>query len=677
MQLISLFRRRAAPRTAVADPAPETPPPSERTDGASHNLGQPAAQIVQQTAIRVLAERISLLGIDRSGAYEHYDLMLQRGLPIPPCDPAIIDLIRRKLPDLRSYHEIGSGLGSLPFMLALEGFAAVGVERDERRHLTSTAILAELQAQVPSIESNCRLIWAPFPDAVADMDLSRSMAILTDFVATHRPAELTRLYAALGRYQFVLVDLQRFCEKRDAGPGQEEVTDLLVQYGLSPCEEVIDLGYEGYYRLFEGRSPPERRNGAMANTKATPKGGQTDAVLANREIAPAETVASEAAPATAAPQSLVPILPPMPQRHTRQRFGGGIGISAAFMIGIPMLMAVAYYFLVAANQYVTTFEFVVRGPNQPRHSSSLFGMGGGTAASPDAFVVTDFINSHQSFEDTEKDVNLRAMFGTPAADFLTRLPPNASAQEIDSYWQQMVVAQFDPISGNISVSVRAFAPEDSLHLAQTLIAKSDAMFKRLNSAAQRSYVDLADAGVSRAEERLKKARQALLKLRDSIGVVAPGKVALSNSEIVDGLRRQLAGLVANYNATKESFPQSPALKPLKSRITTLEHQIKAAQKSTADPEIMDSPTPAALGRYEELDLERQFAEKQYTEALSTREQAYLAAQSQESYLALFVRPTLTSIYPNRPKAVAIVVLAAAAAWFFSVLIVYAVRDHLM
>jgi capsular polysaccharide transport system permease protein len=676
MQLISLFRRRAAPRSAAVGSAPESPRPSAGAGAGLQDLGQPAADLVRETARRVLAERVSLLGIDRSGAYEHYDFMLKRGLPLPPCEPAIVDFIRSKLPYLRSYHEIGSGLGTLPFMLALEGFAAVGIERDERRHLTSTAILAELQAQVPSIESNCRLIWAPFPDAVADMDLSRSMAILTDFVATHSPAELTRLYAELGRYQFVLVDLQRFCEKRDAGPGQEEVTDLLARYGLTPCEDVIDLGYEGYFRLFEGRSTPERRNAAMANTTARPGGGQSDVMAANRDIAPMENAASETVPATVQPQPLVPVLPPMPQRHAGKRYGGGIGISAAFMIGIPMLMAIAYYFFVAANQYVTTFEFVVRGPNQPRHSSSLFGMGS-SAASPDAFVVTDFINSHQSFEDVGKELDLRAMFATAAADFLTRLPPNASTQQVDSYWQKMVAAQFDPISGNISVSVRAFSREDSLHLAQALIAKADDMFKRLNSAAQRNYVRLADEGVSRAEERLKKARQALLKLRDTIGVVAPGKVALSNSEIVDGLRRQLAGLVANYNATKESFPHSPTLKPLKSRITTLEHQIKAAQKSSDDPEVADSPTPAAVGHYEELDLERQFAEKQYTDAMATREQAYLSAQSQESYLALFVRPTLTSIYPNRPKAVAIVVLAAAAAWFFSILIVYAIRDHLM
>ena len=86
-----------------------------------------------------------------------------------------------------------------------------------------------------------------------------------------------------------------------------------------------------------------------------------------------------------------------------------------------------------------------------------------------------------------------------------------------------------------------------------------------------------------------------------------------------------------------------------------------------------------LAEYQTLDLERLATEKQYTEAIALRTQAYLTAQNQQSYLALFVAPTLpqTSLYPNRTRAIAAVFLSAAAAWFIGMLIVYALRDHLM
>ena len=89
-------------------------------------------------------------------------------------------------------------------------------------------------------------------------------------------------------------------------------------------------------------------------------------------------------------------------------------------------------------------------------------------------------------------------------------------------------------------------------------------------------------------------------------------------------------------------------------------------------------TAETLAEYQSLDLERQFADKQYAEALALRNQAYLTAQNQLSYLALFAAPTLAqaSLYPNRPRSIAAVVLAAAAAWFVGMLVVYALRDHL-
>lgn len=663
---------------------PETPPQDDA--GAMPDLedfAETTAQTVQETTVRVLTERLRLLGVDRSGAYEHYHYKLKHGFPIPSYELAIVNLVRQKFPDLVSYHEIGSGLGTLPFMLALEGFAAVGVERDERRHLTATAILAELQAQAPSVETNCRLIWAPFPDAIADIDVSGSMAILTDFVSTHSPAEFSRICRDLGRYRYVLLDLQRFVDKRDAGPDQQEVTDILVQYGFTPCEEVIDVGYEGYYRLFAGNpSAGERRSAIVAKAKEE-TGERQVAAPQTAEPAPAEVLGSSAVVAATAHPPVPFTLPPMPQRYRGKRFGGAVGLSALLMIGIPTLLAVAYYFFIAADQYVTNFQFAVRGAGmaaQLAHKTGgSMGVSGVGAMSPDAFVVTDFINSHQSLEDIQKQADVRALFATPIADFFTRLPPDATSEALEAYWRKMVSAQFDVITGNVSVSVRAFTGADSLRLAKMLIAASDAMFKQLNAEAQRNLVKLADENLSRAESRLTQAREALLEYRDASGVVDPGRVALSNSAIVDDLRKQLAGLVANYNATRGAFPQSPALPPLKSRIVALERQIKATSKAKSNQEVTEPVTPEALGRYEKLNLERQFAEKQYTEALGLREQAYLAAQEQQSYLALFVNPALPQqpLYPDRPKSVAIVFLAAAAAWFFSVLITYAIRDHLM
>lgn len=628
--------------------------------------------------MKVLQERIKLLGIDRSGAYEHYNAQLARGFPIPPYEIAILDMVRRCLPNLRSYHEIGSGLGTLPFMLAHDGFAAVGVERDERRHLTAMTILRELSARVPHIEANCRLFGAAFPEAVADLDVSDSMAILTDFVSSRTPQEYVRLCQGLAQYRYVLMDLQRFCIKREAVQDQENLVEELCRYGLSPCPDFIELGPNGFYRLFESKVPMQR-----SKTTVNPEPVTQPAAHADGELA---TVPADELPAQApAAEALAPLhrvaLPPMPQRVKRRRFGGLLGLSALLVIGIPSVLSIAYYGFVASPQYVTTFEFAVRGPTQigikenaNRFSTSQGGMG---AMSPDAFVVTDYINSPQAIRDVEAKVNLPAIFSKPSVDFWSRLAPRVTSEGLDAYWDRMVSAHFDMISGNVSVAVRAFTPQDSLALANALIASSDVMFRRLNVQAQHDFVQLADQNLGHAEHQLSDADKALLAFRDKTGLINPDRTAMAGSDIINDMRKELEQAETQYASLQASSPKSPALPSLKIRIGALERQIRVQDRTPSSH--VNIVTPEMLDRYESLNLKWQFAEKEYTEALGLREQAYLSAQNQQSHLALFDAPTLAekSMYPDRPKGIAVVVLAAAAAWFVGMLITYAVRDHLM
>lgn len=655
-----------------------------------------APEVIRRATIQVLGERIRLLGVARSGAYEHYQLQLSDGFPIPPGELAILDLIRWRFPQLRSYHEIGSGLGTLPLMLAHEGFASVGIERDERRHLTATAILRKLSADLPNIESNCRLIGAPFPDAIADLDVSESMAILTDFVSSQAPQDYIRLCRGLAQYRYVLVDLQRFCSKRDSQAEQEQLVEEFAGYGLSPCDEIIDLGGAGYFQLFECKPSagrPRREPDAAGSVPDSAAGSPAEpaALRAGRPIhLPAaaqrsELRARESADVTVREKTPPPTthtgvaLPPMPRRARRKRFGGLVGLSALLAIGIPTLLAVAYYGFLASSQYVTTFQFAVRGPSQASARAAgtpSFGAGAGMM-SPDSFVVTDYINSPQAVADVEREVDLRAIFAKPDVDPWSRLTPGFRTEELNAYWTRMVWASFDLISGNVSVSVRAFTPQESLRLAQFLVASSNEMFRKLNVQAQQDFVRAADENVKRAQEQLDRARQALFVFREeSGGLVDPDRTAQAGAAIADELRKQLVTLRTQYASIKASAPNSPLLFSIASQISVIENQIGKDPLGTAKAR---SATPETLAEYQSLDLERQYADKQYTEALALRNQAYLTAQNQLSYLALFVAPTLaqTSLYPNRPRAIATVVLAASAAWFVGMLIVFALRDHLM
>jgi capsular polysaccharide transport system permease protein len=519
------------------------------------------------------------------------------------------------------------------------------------------------------------------------------MAILTDFVSTQGTREYVRLCEGLAHYRYVMLDLQRFCDKRESEVEENRLVEELKSYGLSPTDHTIDLAEMGHYRLFESTGAEAlRRVQAESRRGANVRPGRASMVVAPQ---PSMEVAVSVGSTEVVPQreQALPVesiepsralrgfsLPPLPSKARHSRFGGWLGLSALLTIGIPALLAIAYYGFIASNQYVTTLQFAVRGPSQAAAgrvigAASLQGAG---AMSPDSFVVTDYINSAQALADVEKVLDVRRMFSRADIDFWFRLRGDAPREQLIAYWARVVSARFDLISGNVLVNVHGFDPRDSLTLAETIVAKADEMFRRLNNQAQRDMVRLADESVAQAQVQLAAASRALVEFRQKSGLVDPTRTAQAGASIVDELRRQLATLQAQAATTKATAPNSPTLAGLNSQIKVIEGQIRK-EEATLGPSLVQSVSAETLARYQSLEVERQSLERLYGEALSLRSQAYLIAQSQQSYLALFAAPSLpqASIYPNRLRAIITVIASAALAWFVGMLAAYAIRDHLM
>ena len=197
-----------------------------------------ALELVRETTTAVLAQRIDALGVRGSGAYEHYSGLLKHGSPISHHELAALEVVRWQVPRLSVYHEIGSGLGTLPFLLALNGFSAVGIECDRRRHETSLAIWRDLSAKAEVGKPDCRLVLGRFPNAVGTYDTSAALAILTDFVTTQTTEQVQAILGGLRRYPYVLLDLSRFCIPRKRPEAQLELLRELLAHGFSQTGDI-------------------------------------------------------------------------------------------------------------------------------------------------------------------------------------------------------------------------------------------------------------------------------------------------------------------------------------------------------------------------------------------------------------------------------------------------------
>jgi hypothetical protein len=193
-----------------------------------------AIELVNDVTVTTLSKRIEILGVYGSGAYEHYNKMLQQGSLVSPSDVAALTMIDRlrEIADFEACHEIGSGLGTLPFLLALEGCKSVGIEADHRRHETAQAIWRDLQVLAGLDAQACRLICRRFPALPFQIDTSRSLAVVTDFVTTQTPQREQAIFSGLRRYPYLVVDLRRFCVVRDTTEEQQALLERFLAHGF-------------------------------------------------------------------------------------------------------------------------------------------------------------------------------------------------------------------------------------------------------------------------------------------------------------------------------------------------------------------------------------------------------------------------------------------------------------
>ncbi len=357
-------------------------------------------------------------------------------------------------------------------------------------------------------------------------------------------------------------------------------------------------------------------------------------------------------------------------------------VSFLVVVLLPVAVAAAYYFAVAADQYVAEFRFTLSTaePSRLDPLSLLAGNPTQSAASIESQILVQYIASRAMVDEADAALDLRRLFSPPEADWWARPPQRATIEELVHYWKGQVDPFYEPASGTVAVRVRAFAAADALRLAQTIVAACERLVNDLSARARRDALHHAEAELSQAESRLKSALGEIRAFRDREGLIDPARTAeataLLSTRLRDDLLRAKADLGTLQNYMRDN---APSVKVLKARIHSLEAQRSSLAREITDPDAARRDTLSrALGTYEQLESERKFAEAAYQLALRGLDQARANADRQRVFIASFIPPRLPeeALYPRRWRTLGTVTLIAFALWAIGGLAVQSVRDHL-
>jgi capsular polysaccharide transport system permease protein len=357
-------------------------------------------------------------------------------------------------------------------------------------------------------------------------------------------------------------------------------------------------------------------------------------------------------------------------------------LSFIAVVLLPTAFAAIYYFLVAADQYVTEFRFTLSTADAPRLDPLTLFVGAAvqSPAALESQVLVQYVASRAIVDAIGATLDLRQLFSPPQADWWSRLSQGSPIEELVRYWKAQVDPFYDPADSTVTVRVRAFTPSDALRLAQAVVAASETLANRLSMQARQDALRQSEGELSSSESRLKTTLGKMRALRDREGLIDPTQAVASTDALSTRLRDQL--VQANTElATLRSYMRddAPSVKVLKARIRSLE-----TQRRSLAHELTDNGSPhtealsGVLSSYEELASEQKFAETAYQLALHRVDEARANADRQRVFIASFVPPSLPeeSLYPRRWQALGTIALVMLAVWAIGGLAMQSVRDHL-
>lgn len=363
-------------------------------------------------------------------------------------------------------------------------------------------------------------------------------------------------------------------------------------------------------------------------------------------------------------------------------------LSFLLMVAVPSAATGLYYALIASPQFVIETQFSVRGSSQASMSSfGLSGLFGSTTQSSDSYIVASYITSVQLIRDVKEQlgIDLRQYFAKNDIDFWYRIDPTMPLEKFTDYWRDMIEVSYNSTTGNTTLIIYGFSPEDSKAIADAVLKVSETLVNDLSEKNRQQMTLVASKQVDRSEDRLVKVRAELQKLQAQVNTIDPAILVKTNAELRQKLEGELQDLKTRYDTLLQGGigPDSPQAKVMRRTMKSAQQQLDSLQSKIGGPSAAAKDTDKSgsyaqvVNKFTELEVQEKFATEAYTTSLAAFETALAEAQKQERYFATFIAPMRPEIalYPKRLLDTFIAFLVLCAIWMISQFLYRSFRDH--
>lgn len=316
-----------------------------------------------------------------------------------------------------------------------------------------------------------------------------------------------------------------------------------------------------------------------------------------------------------------------------------------------MALAVFYFTFIAADRYVSHMSVTIKATDgSSAVLTGLEGLVGGTSNSKeDIMHLKEYIISLDMLKKLDEKINIRELYQKQKLDFMYNLYSWTKQEDYLRYYQKMVSANFDDVSGLLNIEVQGFSPEDAHTIAAAILEESEAFMNELSHNISREQLKFAESELAKARERYDIAKNNMAIFQNKYGVFDPQSKVQAKATFITEIELKISQKETELNTMlsylNETAPQVVALRAeLKALVGQLSKEKDKVASSIPDDKLND----VAL-EFQSVFLDFGFAEDIYKAALKAVETTRVEMTRKVKQLVVIQSPSTPQVaeYPNK------------------------------
>lgn len=354
---------------------------------------------------------------------------------------------------------------------------------------------------------------------------------------------------------------------------------------------------------------------------------------------------------------------------------------AVVVIVVPMIVAILYYAFFASNRYVSSAQVVVRQAESSSQANipglALLMSSVDPVSREETLYLREYITSTDMLNVLEDELQWTEHFADRWQDPLYWIKADDPLEDRLSFYQRLVQASYDEMTGLLSVQVQALDPAFAEQVLSTILQQSESFVNEISRTIAKDQLVFAQKELDDATDRYEESKAVMLAFQSDSNLLNAQATAQSRATIIAELEAEIVKEKAKLNnlvATLDS--NTPQVRAQRSRVRALEQQLRAENQRLVSAGSGDKLNVIA-SQYRRLEIDVAIAEEFYKTSIAVVENAKLEATKKIRSLVRVVQPNVPEdpVYPRRLYNLFTLLIALFLVYGISRFVMASIEDH--